>query len=214
MLRVLFMKRKRKIKIIFLLILASLLIFACVTAVKIEKNYPVAAKQYCDNLVVNEMSKILNSAIIESAENIDTENILLIEKSEDGSVAYISVDTEKVNLIKGKMTLDIIRAIEANDESVFGIPLGNLLGNHSLSGYGPKLPVKIIPVGNVLSKTKSSFVSGGVNQTKYELYIEFIICVDILVPFNKETREIKGELCIAEAVIVGKAPSILWRGDE
>ncbi len=207
------MKTKTKFKIFYMLLFTVLSIVIIFMAIRLEKHFPSAASQYCDRVIVSKTSEILNSVLLSSIKDENTDGILKPEKDSEGNVRYINVDTAKVNRLKSELTLNIITAMEEFKRLSFGIPLGNALGSYSLSGMGPDIPVKAVPVGSVVSKIKSSFTSGGINQTKYELYIEFVLCIEVTGPFTVETREVTGELCIAQTVIVGEADGIIWGGD-
>jgi len=152
----------------------------------------------------------MNKTLTESKYIKSGSEVLDIQRDASGRITLIDVDAEKVNLIKSNLTLELLYALQNEEKMEFGIPLGNVLGSFLFSGTGPSVPIKVVPIGNVVSKTKSTFVSGGVNQTKYELYVEFIVCVEVLGPFVSETREINVNLCIAETIIVGESPGIIW----
>lgn len=207
------MKAKTKFKIYLTLLLTALSAAVILMAIRFEKHFPSAASQYCDRVIVSKTSEILNSVLLDSIKNENTDDILRPEKDAEGNIRYINVDTAKVNRLKSELTLDIISALEDYKRISFGIPLGNALGSYVLSGLGPEIPVKAVPVGSVISKIKSSFTSGGINQTKYELYIEFMLCIEVTSPFTAETREVTGELCIAQTVIVGETNGIIWGSD-
>lgn len=203
----------KKIKFILIALCLLTAIFVVLLSLRIERHFPTVASRYCDQVIVREISRLMNDRILQTYGDYDKDDILIIEKDGNGNITLIDIDTQYVNLIKSKLTLDIIEKLTEYRALDFGIPLGNALNSYAFSGLGPEIPIKATPVGNVVSKTKSSLVSGGVNQTKYELYIEFIACVEISGPLFTETREIKTELCIAQTVIIGKVPGIIWGSD-
>lgn len=203
----------KKIKIVLVIICLFTAASIILITIRIEKHFPEVASRYCDQVIVREISRLINNRILHTYEDFNKDDVLIIEKDENGNIALIDINTEYVNLIKSRLTLDIIEKLTEYKYLDFGIPLGNALNSYAFSGLGPEIPIRATPVGNVVSKTKSSLVSGGVNQTKYELYIEFIACVEISGPLFTETREIKTELCIAQTVIIGKVPGLVWGSD-
>ncbi len=207
------MKKKTKIKLIFILSILLLLALIIYTVICFKTNFPEAATRFCDRVVVAQMSEMLNKTLLESIAEEDTTDILHIRHDNTGNIELITVNTDKVNLLKSRLTLQILEAMKNKDKMKFGIPLGNVMGSYIFSGLGPDIPINVVPVGSVVSKTKSSFVSGGVNQTKYELYVEFILCIEVVGPFISEAREITGQLCVAETIIVGESPGVIWSGD-
>ena len=207
------MKKKTKIKLIFVFTLLLLLALIIYTVICFKTNFPEAATRYCDRVVVAQMSEMLNKTLLESISEKDTADILDIRRDNTGNVELITVNTDKVNLLKSRLTLQILDTMKNKDTMNFGIPLGNVMGSYIFSGLGPDIPINVVPVGSVVSKIKSSFVSGGVNQTKYELYVEFILCIEVVGPFISEAREITGQLCVAQTIIVGESPGVIWGGD-
>ena len=204
----------KKIKIVIVIICLLITASIILITIRIEKHFPEVASRYCDQVIVREISRLINNRILHTYEDYNKDDVLIIEKDQNGNIALIDINTEYVNIIKSRLTLDIIEKLTEYKYLDFGIPLGNALNSYAFSGLGPEIPIRATPVGNVVSKTKSSLVSGGVNQTKYELYIEFIACVEISGPLFTETREIKTELCIAQTVIIGKVPGIVWGSDD
>lgn len=204
----------KMIKIVLVIICLFTAASIILITIRIEKHFPEVASRYCDQVIVREISRLINNRILHTYEDYNKDDVLIIEKDQNGNIALIDINTEYVNLIKSRLTLDIIEKLTEYKYLDFGIPLGNALNSYAFSGLGPEIPIRATPVGNVVSKTKSSLVSGGVNQTKYELYIEFIACVEISGPLFTETREIKTELCIAQTVIIGKVPGIVWGSDD
>lgn len=204
----------KKIKIVLVIICLFTAASIILITIRIEKHFPEVASRYCDQVIVREISRLINNRILHTYEDYNKDDVLIIEKDQNGNIALIDINTEYINLIKSRLTLDIIEKLTEYKYLDFGIPLGNALNSYAFSGLGPEIPIRATPVGNVVSKTKSSLVSGGVNQTKYELYIEFIACVEISGPLFTETREIKTELCIAQTVIIGKVPGIVWGSDD
>lgn len=207
------MKNKTKIKLVLIFAAVILIAILIYSVICFKANFPEAASRYCDRVVVAQMSEMLNQTLLEAISEEDTTDILDIRRDITGNIELITVNTEKVNLIKSRLTLRILDAMKNKDIMNFGIPLGNVVGSYIFSGLGPDIPVNVVPVGSVVSKTKSSFVSGGINQTKYELYIEFILCIEVVGPFISEAREITGELCVAQTIIVGESPGVIWGGD-
>ena len=207
------MKKKTKIKLILVFTLLLLLALIIYTVICFKTNFPEAATRYCDRVVVAQMSEMLNKTLLESISEKDTADILDIRRDNTGNVELITVNTDKVNLLKSRLTLQILDTMKNKDTMNFGIPLGNVMGSYIFSGLGPDIPINVVPVGSVVSKIKSSFVSGGVNQTKYELYVEFILCIEVVGPFISEAREITGQLCVAQTIIVGESPGVIWGGD-
>ena len=177
--------------------------------------FPSVSDEYAEQDVKAALSELLNLSLLRALTEQSgiLDGIIMAERGADGRISYITVDTERLNIIRSVLTLEVYRALKEYDSSVLGIPVGNALGIRLLSGKGPKIPVTIIPLGSVTGEIKSSFSSAGINQTKYELNIEFNISVNVITPFTRATQELKSVLCVAQTVIIGETPGIIWGQD-
>ena len=84
------------------------------------------------------------------------------------------------------------------------------MGSRLLSGKGPEIPVNVIPVGSLSYELKSELVSGGINQTVHRISLFYSATVRCLAPFDEELIIITGETVIAETLIIGEVPKILF----
>lgn len=76
-----------------------------------------------------------------------------------------------------------------------------------MSGRGPNISFKIIPVGTVATQFKTEFVSTGINQTVHRINLEVKSKVSIIAPFYNSSNEIVTTINVAETVIVGSVPT-------
>lgn len=65
-------------------------------------------------------------------------------------------------------------------------------------------------IGNVETDLVSEFSQAGINQTKHRIFLEVNCSVTILTPFDTIEQNIKNQVLIAEAVIVGDVPSTYY----
>ena len=106
-------------------------------------------------------------------------------------------------------TLTALRAQEmlrsAEQQSV-GIPLGAALGIPFLSAAGPRVQVRILPVGAVSAAFSSEFESAGINQTRHKIYLSMHTSVRLVIPTGASTVDLNSQVLIAESIIVGEVP--------
>lgn len=80
-------------------------------------------------------------------------------------------------------------------------------------GVGPKLLVRIIPVGTVNTDYKTEFISSGINQTRHRIYIEIKSEMSVVAAFTKETVEVVTNVNVAETVLIGNVPQTFYNLD-
>ena len=77
-------------------------------------------------------------------------------------------------------------------------------------GVGPRLTVKITPVGTVNTDYKTEFLSSGINQTRHRIYIEIKSKMSVVAPFTNETVEVITNVNVAETVLIGNVPQTFY----
>lgn len=145
------------------------------------------------------------SRVIEDG-NYNSEFFINYEKDTNGNIKAISSNMANINLLSAKI-LDTV--IKSTDDGVLHItvPAGNLSGINLLLGKGPDIPVDIIMLTSSKVDFKNEIESTGINQTKYQLYLEITMDIDVLIPWGTESARTVTEVLISDTVIVGDVPS-------
>ena len=194
-------KIKRIIWVFAVLAIAFLVCFSIWRAITpiFETLSKDEAKNIATTVTNEETTKIMNKY------NYDT--FFTMEKDANGNIQMISANVLRVNQITSDIALNIQNALKNNSENKIEISLGSLTGIRMLSGSGPKIPVKLMFVGNVETNLKSEFTSQGVNQTLHRVFLEVNSTVNILTPYSTIEEKIENQVLILENVIVGNIPS-------
>jgi len=174
------------------------------------------------SMVFNSISPIFESLCVQKAiytatEVIDTEtnnvlsqydysNLLTNDKNAADGTNILEADVKLLNKITTNLTLAMNEKFQQLGDETIGIPLGSLTGNKYLAGFGPKINIKLAPAGNVDSEIKTEFVSQGINQTIYRIYLNVKGTVDILTPYSIINKEVESKVLLVETVIVGNVP--------
>ena len=72
---------------------------------------------------------------------------------------------------------------------------------------GPKVPVKIEPIGNVVTSYESKFESAGINQTRHKIYLNISAKVRLKLPMNNDDIDVTTQIPVSDTIIVGKIPN-------
>ena len=70
-----------------------------------------------------------------------------MSRDNNGKITAIETDVTKLNQIKSLLEKNVTAALKKNGAEEEKIPLGTLLGSEYLSGRGPSVSMKIVPVG-------------------------------------------------------------------
>ncbi len=171
-------------------------------------------KRAADEYAAYEVKNAITGALYESFSSVTLkygEYIKGIVQKEtvNGEVSALMVDSMLLNKITAELTFESTRRIENLSES-FAIPLGNVTGIKMLSGRGPGIKIKVVPLGSVSAGAESKFISAGINQTLHRINVRISVLVSVLSPFSMNDAEISCEYVISETLIVGKVPELYY----
>ena len=76
-----------------------------------------------------------------------------------------------------------------------------------LNNLGPKIPVKVSVVGNVLTNIKTKMTNYGINNVLAEVYVTLDITEQVIVPMTYDKLKTNYEILISTFFINGKVPS-------
>ncbi len=154
----------------------------------------------------------INQAIRENvAKNIRYEDLISVKVDSRGRVVLMQPNTGEINRLASDATITVQELIK-NTKDKIHIPLGQLLGSQLLAGRGPDIPIVIVPVGTVESRVYDVFEQAGINQTRHKIYLQIRSTVRILIPLLSSQVEIKAEVPLTEAVIMGEVPQVYFGG--
>ena len=129
-------------------------------------------------------TEAVNEAILqELSENKEAYNqIVKLEKLENGELTAILSDMEKVNKLKSRVGMIIQNKFLSLKDRKISVALGTLSGIEMFNGLGPSVPMKISVSGNVSTDFKTSFSGAGINQTIYQIYLYIRTRICVMVP--------------------------------
>jgi len=140
------------------------------------------------------------------SEQYDLDNIISFEKDTDGRINAVKTNIVTANRLKSAISLSVLEKIGQITESEVSVPSGNLTGWALLSGRGPSIPVKTVPVGSVKTNLQSKLTNGGINQTLHRIILEITVNMNVILPRETVSSEIMMNVVVSETVIVGTVP--------
>ena len=200
-------RRRSKGRFSLLLLLAGSVLIAggCLTFYRhfmpIVTRLAEAEANYMVSAIVN------NAVAARLAEGEMAYNdIISLEKDENGSVKAIMTNTAKVNLLRAEITADVINAFAGGVDTEINIPVGNLTGIKLLSGKGPDIPIELVTAAKTDTQFINHFSSAGINQTCHRIIVRVSAGINMMIPGNTVYTEIYSEVPVAETVIIGDVP--------
>lgn len=137
---------------------------------------------------------------------ITYDDLFEVKYDNDGKVTMIKANSPKINSI----AREIANLAQANLDSLgtqeIAIAVGTFTGLALLTGFGPDVTIKIVPIGTANCDFVSYFQSAGINQTAHKIYIDVYADVSIITPIDEPTVQVKAEILVCENLIVGEIP--------
>ncbi len=194
-----------KIKWFILIIINLILIFYGINYIDriIKPNIDSIAEVQMKSII----TQIVNESIQEEfISEFDFTNLININKDNDGNVVLVEANAIAMNRLASELVNSTQIKFQEMKPIKMNVSMGTMIGSTVLSQLGPNLTFKIKPIGMSKVSFKTIFESGGINQTKYKVFLEFDSQAKVLVPFTLNIVEVSNTILIAEAIIVGRVP--------
>ena len=202
-------KRKRRKACI---ILIAFLLFFVLTFVYVYCVVNPVVVEATRHMVYSLSTSAVSDAVYDvlNEENVAYEDIVRIEYDNSDNIAMISLDTIRLNLIARRFYQVAQVYLDNMGKNGIDVALGTFTGIPFLSGIGPKVNLKLVPIGAMTSVFESNLKSAGINQTNHSVYIKLYASVSMILPAYTATIDSVTEVLVAESVIVGKVPEIYF----
>ncbi|MCL1807645.1 MAG: sporulation protein YunB [Oscillospiraceae bacterium] len=150
----------------------------------------------------------INQAIIKriTDENVTYGDLVYFEKDVYGQITALKTDIIATNRLRADISSEVLASLKRADTSKLAIPAGNLINSDLFSGRGPKIPIKIVPLGTVSTSFSNQFTAAGINQTRHQIMMDIVVDISILLPGYQTGTQVTTQVTIAETVIVGAVP--------
>ena len=150
----------------------------------------------------------LNEAAAEllSTGELTYDNLMHVTTDESGQVRLIQANTPEMNRLASRVSLMAQARLQDKRDQMVGVPLGSALGMNIFAGAGPRIQVRILPVGSVHAEFHTDFQTAGINQTRHRVSLLLTARVQLVIPTGAQTVEVTTQVAMAESIIVGEVP--------
>lgn len=208
------LKRKKSIKkkliIIFILILIISILLLYYYDKKISKTLIKYAKIESKKVGIDIISNGVSDEVVKV---LDKDDIFTLDKDNNGNIELIHYNTKVVNEIlslTSKVVMNNFKEIKKRKDGIVTyIPIGIVSNNIFLENLGPKVPVKLSLVGNVLTSLKTNVKNYGINSALVEISVRIEANVEILIPLKTGEIKIVNEVPVSIKLIEGNVSSFL-----
>ncbi len=170
---------------------------------KVKPSVLAIAEVKAREIATRAINESVNSKV---SEDIKYQDLIFIRTDSEGNVTMMQANTVMMNRLASSVALTIQDKIKSIITPSVEVPLGNIFGSQLLAQYGPKLDIKVTPIGMAKVDFKTEFEHSGINQTRHKIYLVVETQVKIIIPFSSNTTTVETSVPIAETIIVGKVP--------
>lgn len=189
---------KALLLIMFATIILSITLF-------LKAAYPVF-KASCETAASSKGVRIINEEVNKVMRNYSYDNLISVEKDQNGKIAFIKADSICINDIVTKIVSNIQKQFDGIPRISVFINMGSVSGISALKNFEPKFEVELESAGNINATIRTDFQSIGINQTHHKIYLDIDARVGILTPLDTFGKDVSTEVLLTEAVIVGEVP--------
>lgn len=194
------------VKLILILIINSVMLVILLYALN-NAIIPTVMAVADSEMRAKALEAVNKSIIEEYSKEFNYDDVIHIEKDNEGNITMLKADTLKMNKIACNVAINSQEKLKSIGVVGIKIPMGYIFKNNLLAHIGPKVTVKMQPIGSIETKYISEFESAGINQTRHKIYVQVRTSLRVIIPFDNNDIEIKNEVPIAETIIIGKVPN-------
>ncbi len=179
----------------------------------IDKLNNTIFTNYIDRHLLNEVN--LNN-IIELIRN-DKDEIIGVDYNLENAYQVLALATERVKEGINDMEIGDLENVDPffkvgkkyQNSFVINVPLG-IISNSALFNYlGPKIPLRITLMENLLNGISTKVENYGINNVLVEIYMNFNVTTSILTPVKNEKITKEYKILIASLIVNGEVPGYL-----
>ena len=200
-------KKINRKKSFFLIVFTLFIIFIYILLILFDKKIFPYVVQLGEIKAKTQTIKIINkNSTTILSEEFKYDEIVKIEKDNEGRIVLIQSDNTKLNKIAADMADACNSDLDKMSDEIIPIPIGWLTEKSLFYNIGPKVYVKVQPVGNIMIFYDSRFESAGINQTRHKIYLKVKAKVRMKMPLKSKDIEVNTEVPISDTIIVGQIP--------
>ncbi|MFC5451564.1 sporulation protein YunB [Paenibacillus aestuarii] len=196
--------RKRVVLIVLLIIV----LFGVQSFVFVERNLRPPLMNLAKVRIKQIATQAINSAIADHvAGSANAEQLIDWKTDKNGKITGFMLNYAE----HMRITSDTIRTVQGElnnlQEINEHVPVGQAMNSTILASFGPNIPIKLLPVGNVKVDLNTRSQNAGINMVLFEVYVRIIAEVSVIIPFDSDTEIVETEIPISYSLVVGDVPT-------
>ena len=194
-------KRFVKVMIVVLILLFFLIFFTYFVNPVVMDTVEIKSRALATRAINSSISDVVTDGVV-------YDDLINIVSDEFGNISMMQANSLQINALTRELAKNCEKKIEDIGRVGVTIPVGTFTGIPLLVGRGPRLSIKMIPIGSVVCKFVSNFESAGINQTLHKIYVNINAQIGVVFPLNSVSFNSEQQVLISECVIIGQVPEV------
>lgn len=207
---------------IFVIVLLLILFNTFLTFNVIKKEVTPILVNYTESEITKLVTFIIKDAIKKHISKEEIMNDIIKPLYNDsGNISSLDFNTSKINmtiqLLTSSIESDLVnlenssidtkfKSILKNDKIIYYVPIGVITKNPILSNLGPKIPIRINLVGDIVSEVKTEITDYGINNSLIKIFVNININEEVIFPFISKKVNVEENLLLGMKIIQGNIP--------
>lgn len=201
---------KKKVFITLLLIIFTSIAFIYYLSNKVMPTIMTTSKNIVKETGMNIISENVSDKIIEI---LDKEELFKIEKDNEGNIESIDYNTKVVNIILKEVSnisySNFKKYEKENDGIISYVPILSGSNNIFFSNLGPKVPIKLVLDGNVVTSLQTDVKEYGYNSALIEVSVRIEANTEVILPFKSRNEKIVNIVPVSIKIVKGNITPLL-----
>lgn len=201
---------KKKILILLFIIILIFIFLLYLYSYNISPLLISYSKIKSKKVAIDIISKNVSDDIVKI---LKKDELFIVERDNKGNIETIDYDSKVVNELLSDTSKRVIRNFnklkEINNGVIMRIPVGIISKNVFIQSLGPKIPVKLVLDGNVLTSLNTKVKEYGVNSALIEVSIKIEANIEVIIPFKTSDIKVVNNVPISIKIVKGNVSSIL-----
>ena len=177
---------------------------------KVMPTILITSKNIVKETGMNIISENVSDRIITI---LDKEELFKIERDINGNIESIDYNTKVVNAILKEVSIisynNFKKYEKEKDGIVTYVPLFSGSKNIFFSNLGPKVPIKLILDGNVITSLQTNVKEYGYNSALIEISVRIEANTEVILPFKTTNEKIVNIVPISIKIVEGDVSPLI-----
>ena len=167
----------------------------------------IYAKKTASVKTSREIEALIRKTLIDDLDK----DVIFYEKDSDGRIISMSLDASLANNIMAT-TLEHLDEVMTNiDDDDLYVPIGYCFSDSVFFSYGPKVKLKLNPIGSYKVNILSNVSNVGINNSLVEIILEIKTEYQIMIPLRRENYEIITNIPLSTLIVQGEVPGLYYK---